>query len=517
MTSSSRSSGSRSGGGTTAQERFAYHRHAAEMARVRDVSAVAMILTAIIHVAIDVLVFPGLGRGSLWTVVAVQVGMTLPQALMLALLFRDPLPPEKLVVPSGAAMFVIVAIGITFIGSRVGGLMSPIPPAAISTALLVQVLALPRPWRDGAIVTSATGLAYPLATFAITRFDDQLAAELESDAGQAHFVAVVLMLLAAVVLTTWGGHIVWALKQSAFENKSIGRYRLLRRIGKGGMGEVWRAHDRALRRDVALKLLSPDHRNDPDRVARFEREIEATAELNHPNTVRIHDWGVTHDGVWYYAMELLDGVDLATLVRRHGKLPPAQVVRLGLQAARALAEAHGRGIVHRDIKPANLFAVAVDGEVDHVKLLDFGVARVETGVDTLTQAGAVIGTPGYLAPEAAAGTAAGAPADVWALAATMYLAATGEMWATSEGKPGDGVPPDLDAVLRRALDPDPARRPRDAAELAEALYATHLAAAASDGLRIDPTGAHVAVKLPAGADHVDTVGHQPTVRARPQG
>jgi serine/threonine-protein kinase len=503
-------------GATTAQERFAYHRHAAEMARVREVSRVALVLTVVMHVAFDVLAWPELGRGALSTVIAVQVAMVAMQGAMLVSLFREPLPPAHVVVPTGAVMFVVSAIALSFIGSRIGGLTSPVPPTALALSLMVQVLALPRPWRDGAVVTTATGLAFPLTTLALTRLDDRLRAELANAASLAHFATVSLLVMAAAVLAAWGGHIVWALRQSAFENKSIGRYRLLRRIGKGGMGEVWRAHDRAIRRDVALKLLSPDHRNDPDRVARFEREIEATAELTHPNTVRIHDWGVTHDGVWYYAMELLDGVDLATLVRRHGKLPPAQVVRLGLQAAKALAEAHDRGIVHRDVKPANLFAVALDGAVDHLKVLDFGVARVDSGVDALTQAGAVVGTPGYLAPEVAAGIAAGPPADVWSLAATLYLAATGEMWATAAEHPAaTALPRELAAVLHRALEIDPARRPRDAGELAELLTATRLAAGATGELLVDPTGARVG-KLPDGADQLDTVGaHQPTVRQRP--
>jgi serine/threonine protein kinase len=210
-------------------------------------------------------------------------------------------------------------------------------------------------------------------------------------------------------------------------------------------------------------------RNRP--IARFEREIRATSEVAHPNVVRIHDWGITDDGVWYYAMDLLDGVDLSTLVRRSGPMPAALVVQLGRGAASGLAEAHRRGVVHRDIKPGNLFVIAVDGEPSRLELLDFGIARVG-GDPELTQAGALLGTPPFMAPEALAGAGGAAAADVYGLAATLYFALTGSSPRDAGGVPSSAlvadVPAALDDVIVRALDAEPSRRPT-AAEVERSL------------------------------------------------
>jgi len=246
------------------------------------------------------------------------------------------------------------------------------------------------------------------------------------------------------------------------------------------MSRVWVAEDRRLNRKVVIKMLSPELAAGVN-IERFEREIQATADLNHPHVVRIHDWGVTDDGVWYYAMELLEGADLSTLVKRGGPLPPALVVHLGVQAARGLAEAHVRGIVHRDVKPGNLFVVAAaSGGIEEAKLLDFGVARVDDDEAHLTHAGAVIGTPGFIAPEVIAGAPGGVPADVYGLAATLFYALTGK--PPRDVGPGvppsalvPGIPVELDDALLHALDADPARRPRGADELGIELGAGSLA------------------------------------------
>jgi serine/threonine-protein kinase len=312
-------------------------------------------------------------------------------------------------------------------------------------------------------------------------------------------VVEVAIIVAGGVMVAWGGHVVWSLRQSVFESRNIGRYRLVERIGKGGMGEVWRAHDRALRRQVALKILSPEHGRNPAAVARFEREIQATAEVAHPNVVRIHDWGVTDDGVWYYAMDLLAGVDLATLVKRSGPLPAALVAHLGAGVAAGLAEAHRRGVIHRDLKPANLFVIAPDGEPLRIELLDFGIAYVDAG-DDLTQAGAVLGTPPFMAPEALAGVPGGVPADVYGLAATLYFALTGKSPRDTGGAPASalvaGVPAALDDLLVRALDTAPSRRPRGADEIEHALV--RLGVAWTGSWRIDRTPSLATAALAAG-------------------
>ena len=215
-------------------------------------------------------------------------------------------------------------------------------------------------------------------------------------------------------------------RRQVFEARSLGRYRLTRRLGAGGMGEVWLAHHAALKRDVAVKILRPGAEgHTPGSIARFEREVRATAELVHPNTVRVFDYGVTDDGLQYYAMELLSGVDMATLVEREGALPPARALLLIGQASRALAEAHDHGIVHRDIKPENLFVTSLGGEPDFVKVLDFGIAKVSAGDTTMTSAGSVLGTPAFISPEVATGLPADARSDVYALGAVLYFLLSG--------------------------------------------------------------------------------------------
>jgi serine/threonine protein kinase len=251
---------------------------------------------------------------------------------------------------------------------------------------------------------------------------------------------------------------------------------------------VWIAFHEQLRRDVALKILRPEYGTDPIAVQRFEREVMTTAALTHPNTVRIYDHGTTDDGLWYYAMELLEGDDLSSIVRRHGPLAPARAIHLALQAARALGEAHAAGIVHRDIKPENLFVARLGGESDVVKLLDFGIARAASVRDSrLTTTGWVAGTPAYLSPEAAKGEPAGAPADVYGVGMALFWALTGtvpfggdspiEVLARQVNDPvpspslrrGEALPPELEALVLRTLAKDPQQRFEDGTALAQAL------------------------------------------------
>src|SRR5262249_47318354 len=223
---------------------------------------------------------------------------------------------------------------------------------------------------------------------------------------------------ATAVFLVSGGHRVYLLNRQIFEARNIGRYRLVRKLGAGGMGEVWSAYHAALKRNVAIKILRPDADAGEDRVARFVREVRALSELSHPNTVRVFDYGVTEDGLWYYVMEKLDGIDLERSVEEGGPFPPERAVHVVWQASRALAEAHGRGIVHRDIKPANLFLTDLGGEKDFVKVLDFGIAKLigdaGAGDATLTRTGWVAGTPAFMSPEVASGRPADARADVYA-------------------------------------------------------------------------------------------------------
>jgi hypothetical protein len=282
-----------------------------------------------------------------------------------------------------------------------------------------------------------------------------------------------------------------ALREATLLARQLGQYTLEEKIGAGGMGTVYKARHAMLRRPTAVKLLNLGETT-PGAAARFEREVQLTSTLTHPNTVAVYDYGRTPDGVFYYAMEYLEGTDLDTLVARAGPLPEARVVYLLRQVCGALAEAHAAGLVHRDVKPANIFLTRRGGMADFVKLLDFGLAKpLETGAAAgLTRPNAVVGSPLYMAPEAVTHeTPVGPRADVYAVGAVAYFLLTGEpvfpgatvvevcMKQVKEEpvppsrRAGKPVSPGLEALVLRCLAKDPAARPADAAALLRELDA----------------------------------------------
>jgi serine/threonine-protein kinase len=312
-----------------------------------------------------------------------------------------------------------------------------------------------------------------------------IASQLSDMRQLALFGTMVATNLVIMMLVLTGGDTIWQLRRQLFAERQLGRYQLKHLLGAGGMGEVWSAYFPPLHRNVAVKILKGVGKT--EMVARFEREARATAELAHPNTVRVFDFGVTEDGLWYYAMELLDGENLAQLVRREGPIPAARAVHLVSQATRALAEAHAAGIVHRDIKPENLFLTELGGETDFVKLLDFGIAALTNEADTvLTEAGTVMGTPLFLPPEMANGRPADARSDVYSMGAVLYFLLTGQPPYSGEslmallsaivngGAPrpsellGQPLAAELEAIVMRSLALDPDERFADAGALARA-------------------------------------------------
>jgi len=207
----------------------------------------------------------------------------------------------------------------------------------------------------------------------------------------------------------------------------LGSYHLIRRLGAGGFGEVWEARHQLLARPAAVKLMLGNCAGDPELLERFKREATATASLASQHTVALYDFGVGDEGQFYYVMELLDGIDLDQLCKKHGPPPVARLARLLVHACRSLAEAHARGLVHRDIKPSNLFVCRMGLEVDVLKVLDFGLVRhTDKDQTRLTQQDTVMGTPAFMAPEMATGKASiDGRTDIYSLAASAWTICAG--------------------------------------------------------------------------------------------
>ena len=292
----------------------------------------------------------------------------------------------------------------------------------------------------------------------------------------------------SVVFSCVASGVLYGLRREVRDARRLGQYTLMEKLGEGGMGVVYRASHAMLRRPTAIKLLAE---SGGASLARFEQEVQLLARLNHPNTVTIHDYGRTSDGSFYYAMELLDGMDLERLVATDGPQPPARVIHILKQTVRGLAEAHDVGLVHRDIKPANIFLCKRWGDPDFVKVLDFGLAKDNAASRAaVTGETTVLGTPLYISPEALAGANhADARSDIYSLGAVAYYMLAGrpvfegpsalEVFAqhlrTSPVPPavrlGKPLQADLEAIVLRCLAKSPAERYQTAGEMWDALVA----------------------------------------------
>ena len=246
-----------------------------------------------------------------------------------------------------------------------------------------------------------------------------------------HYPDYMLVGVAVVI-----SHVVTRLGRQVAQAREMGSYRLGERLATGGMGEVYKATHRMLARAAAIKLIRPEILGQKTAaaqmaVARFRREAEAAAKLRSPHTVELYDFGLTEDQTVYYVMELLDGMDLETLVRTKGPVPAARAIYILRQVCESLEEAHARGLVHRDIKPANIHLGRLGLQHDFVKVLDFGLVKLmdgTTGQESLeTAAGMTPGTPAYLAPEIAVGGVVDGRTDLYALGCVAYYLLTGQL------------------------------------------------------------------------------------------
>ncbi len=278
-------------------------------------------------------------------------------------------------------------------------------------------------------------------------------------------------------------------QKAALEAKELGQYKLEQKLGAGAMGVVYKGYHAMLRRPTALKMLNVDRVNDAS-IQRFEHEVQITCQLNHPNTIAIYDYGRTPEGVFYYAMEYLDGIDLQQLVERYGPLPEGRVIHILKQICGSLYEAHSKGLVHRDIKPSNIMLNRRGGESDVVKVLDFGLVKAldQEKQSAMTAANALTGTPQYMSPEAIQSPAlVDACSDLYAVGAVGYFLLTGQPVFTAESvvallhqhvatppippsqRLGKGVSERLEHALLACLEKNRALRPQTARMLAQML------------------------------------------------
>jgi serine/threonine-protein kinase len=377
------------------------------------------------------------------------------------------------------------------LGDHLEPFAASVPLASVSLLCVWIVsfaLVFPRSPRGAALASLASATTWPVAHLAAralgTRSEPLVWVALDSL--EAYLAAAIAIFATGVIRRL----------------QELGGYQLVERLDHGGMGEIWRARHRMLTRPVAVKLIRPELigvKSPPEAaalVARFRREAEATAALHSPHTVALHDFGVTPEGAFYYVMDLLDGLDLETLVRRFGPVPPARAIHLLVQACDSLSEAHASGLVHRDVKPANIVTCHWGLKWDFVKVLDFGLVKSTWTFgedDRLTSEGTIAGTPAYIAPEVAlGGREIDARVDLYGLGCVAYWLLTGERVflgrtpvevlmhhiktppVPPSERLGRPIPAALEALVLSCLAKEPDERPPSAEWLAEQLAACRI-------------------------------------------
>lgn len=354
--------------------------------------------------------------------------------------------------------------------------------------ILIQLYGIFIPNRlKRAIVVIAIAAIIPILSTVAIGFQHSEIAQVLYRGGLS---AMVLWMTLGAVAAIYGSNRLGHLRRENFAAKQIGAYNLNQKIGSGGMGDVYLAEHHLLKRPCAIKLIQTDLQSEGKAISRFESEVQATAQLTHPNTIAIYDYGHTEEGIFYYAMEYLPGLTLQEMVDSYGALPPDRLVHLLVQVCGALREAHSFGMIHRDIKPGNIIAAERGGLQDVAKLLDFGLVKsihsnkqdnAENSID-----GAIVGSPHYAAPEVTMGEQPDERTDIYSLGATAFFLLTGQplfpgnkaiqvLFAHVNDTPPSprtlnaDIPADLEAVILKAIEKKPEDRYGSVVEFAEAL------------------------------------------------
>ena len=367
----------------------------------------------------------------------------------------------------------------------------------VAAFVLLFSVVVPMPPRIMLLSTSLSVATVPLVYAAGVAFG----VNLPLGPGE-FFFALVFPYLIIVIMAYVGSRIVYRLGAAVREAREMGSYRLVQRLGEGGMGEVWRAQHRMLARPAAIKLIRPEVlgvRDSESRdvlLRRFEREAQATALMCSPHTLALYDFGMADDGTFYYVSELLEGFDLDQLVKQFGPVPAERAVHFLRQICASLAEAHEAGLIHRDIKPANVYTCRYGREVDFIKVLDFGLVKrrpPESGAGERTVDDGPSGTPAFMSPEQALGEGrVDARSDLYGVGGVAYWLLTGTlvfrggtpmetiiMRVHREPEPPShrtelAIPAELESIVLDCLAKDPGGRPQTADELAARLAAVPL-------------------------------------------
>jgi serine/threonine-protein kinase len=424
------------------------HEHVADARRLRAVLAIGVVTWLAVGVPGDLLLAATLPGCDAAALLRVRLAAAIVLGLGLWAVCDERTPSRRWLHTIEVVTFATAAAATGLFVILGAGLASP-TTAQLSCILLAQSTALPRRWHEGAPALMTTLLAFVAVVAIGVVVDERLLAQLD-DARDSRVLATGLFCaLGSLGILVVAGDAAWGLRKSAFFARHIGRYQLKQKIGAGGTGEVWVAWHAGLKRDVALKIL----RASKD-AQRFLESIEATSRLTHPNTVRVLDRGVADGEHWYFAMELVEGKTLRALVEEEGPLAPDRAVRLVLQVAVAIAEAHGLGIVHRDLKPENVLVTSAGRERDLAKVCDFALSSSASFA--------------WAAPEQLYGReAVDARADVWGLGGLLVFALGGR--TPRDPGPLGTVPAGIRMVVAGCLAKDKSERYADAAEVVRAM------------------------------------------------